>query len=184
MKDSTYKLVITLLLLVIVVGGGMLLYDYAQNELGITAMTPDGTVAPNAATDFTVEDGEGNSVKLSDFAGKPVVVNFWASWCGPCKMEMPHFQTAWEEYGDKIEFLMVNMSAGFGDSKEDAQAVLSEGGYTFPVYYDTLGQCATGYAVNAIPVTLFINADGTLNAQQVGMLSEAALDQQIQVLLD
>ena len=183
MNQSTYKLIVTLLVLVIVIGGGMLLYNRFQDSVDLGEMVPTESVSENLAPDFTVTDSSGNSVKLSDFRGKGVVLNFWASWCGPCKMEMPHFQAAYEQYGEDVHFLMVNMSTAFGDSRADAAAVLEEGGYTFPVYYDDLSECAYGYGINAIPVTVFIDADGNLVSAKTGAMNAADLDRRILAIL-
>ena len=183
MNQSTYKLIVTLLVLVIVIGGGMLLYNRFQDSVDLGEMVPTESVFENLAPDFTVTDSSGNSVKLSDFRGKGVVLNFWASWCGPCKMEMPHFQAAYEQYGADVHFLMVNMSAAFGDSRSDAAAVLEEGGYTFHVYYDDLSECAYGYGINAIPVTVFIDADGNLISTKTGAMNAADLDRRILAIL-
>ncbi|MBQ4347432.1 MAG: TlpA family protein disulfide reductase, partial [Firmicutes bacterium] len=87
------------------------------------------------APDFTVYDSEGNAVMLSDFIGKPIVLNFWASWCGPCKMEMPEFNEAYAELGEDIQFLMVNVTTG-RETQESASAFIEENGYSFPVFYD------------------------------------------------
>ena len=142
MKDSTYKLTVTLLVLVILIGGGVLLYRNLSGSVDLDTLTPTAAVSEDAAPGFTVIDAEGNEVKLSEFRGKGVVLNFWARWGGPCTSEMPHFQAAYEEHGEDIHFVMVNMSTAFGDTREDAAAVLSEGGYTFPVYYDDYAECA------------------------------------------
>ena len=91
------------------------------------------TKAPN----FTVYDLAGNEVNLTDFFGKPIIVNFWASWCGPCQMEMPDFDAAYTSYKDEIEFLVVNMTDGSRETVEIASSFIEEKGYTFPVYYDT-----------------------------------------------
>lgn len=182
MNNSTYKLIVTLLSLVVLVGGGMLLYRNLGDNVDLGEMVPTVLVSEDAAPGFTVTDGDGNEVKLSDFRGKGVVVNFWASWCGPCKSEMPHFQAAYEEYGEDVQFLMVNMSTAFGDTQADAEKLLSDGGYTFPVYYDTNSECAYGYGVTAIPMTVFIDADGMISSIKTGMISEADLLRRIHLI--
>lgn len=101
-----------------------------------------------AAFDFSVEDGQGNSVKLSDFKGKPVVVNLLTS-----------------------------------DTREDAQAVLDQGGYTFPVFYDTTAEAAMIYDISTIPVTVFVNAKGEVVRKNVGMLTAQALEAGITEIL-
>ena len=183
MNQSTYKLIVTLLVLVIVIGGGMLLYNRFQDSVDLGEMVPTESISENLAPDFTVTDSDGNAVKLSDFRGKGVVLNFWASWCGPCKSEMPHFQTAYEQYGEDVHFLMVNMSTAFGDSPEDAQAILTENGYTFPVYYDTNAECAYGYGVSGIPMTFFIDQEGRIVSGKTGMISAADLDRRILTII-
>ena len=147
-----------------------------------TAPTTPSTPTVPAAPDFTVYNGDLEAVHLSDFVGKPVVLNFWASWCGPCKSEMPHFQAAYEEHGDDLHFLMVNMSTAFGDAQADAEALLSDNGYTFPVYYDTAMGGAFAYGVNAIPVTYFIDADGNLVAYYQGAMTAEILQQGISMI--
>ena len=184
MNNSTYKLIVTLLVLVIVIGGGVLLYRNLGQNIDLGEAIPTETVASNPSPDFTVTDAAGNEVKLSDFRGKGVVLNFWASWCGPCKSEMPHFQTAYETYGEDLHFLMVNMSTAFGDSRADSDDFLAEGGYTFPVYYDTKAECAYGYGVTGIPMTFFIDKNGNLVSGKSGMISEADLQRRILTILD
>ena len=184
MNNSTYKLIVTLLVLVIVIGGGMLLYRNLGQNIDLGEMIPTESVSENAAPDFTVTDALGNEVKLSDFRGKGVVLNFWASWCGPCKSEMPHFQEAYEEYGEDVHFLMVNMSSAFGDTQEDAQEILTDGGYTFPVYYDTKAECAYGYGVSGIPMTFFIDDEGNIVSGKSGMISKADLLRRILTIVD
>ena len=179
MNQSIYKLIVTLLVLVIVIGGGMLLYRNLGQNVDLGEMVPTEAVSENAAPGFTVVDSQGNEVQLSDFRGKGVVLNFWASWCGPCKSEMPHFQEAYEEYGDDIHFLMVNMSTAFGDTRADATELLEKEGYTFPVYYDDKAECAYGYGISGVPVTVFIDADGMISSVRSGMISEADLQRRI-----
>ena len=183
MNNSVYKLIITLLVLVIIIGGGMLLYRNLGQNIDLGEPIPTETAPQNPAPDFTVTDAAGNEVKLSDFRGKGVVLNFWASWCGPCKSEMPHFQEAYETYGEDLHFLMVNMSTAFGDTQADAEKLLADNGYTFPVYFDTGAQCAYGYGISGIPVTIFIDKDGNLVSSKTGMISLPDLERRILTIL-
>jgi thiol-disulfide isomerase/thioredoxin len=129
------------------------------------------TMAPT----FSVADGDGNKVNLTDFYGKPIVVNFWASWCGPCKSEMPDFEEAYLTYGDEINFLMVNMTDGARETTEVAQAYIDSQGYTFPVYFDVDQDAAITYGVTSIPSTFFIDKEGHAVAYAQGAISSEIL---------
>lgn len=135
---------------------------------------PSSQTAAPTAPDFTVYDEDGNPHKLSDFFGKPIVLNFWASWCPPCKAEMPEFNEKYLELGDEIQFLMVNVTAG--DAFQDAYDYIQQQGYQFPVFYDHTGEAAYTYMVQSIPVTYFIDAEGRLVTHRVGMLDKEALE--------
>lgn len=147
--------------------------DYQPEN--IVADETESEAEKNQAPDFSVYDLEGNAVKLSDFVGKPVVLNFWASWCGPCKKEMPDFQKVYEELGEEIVFLMVNLTDGSQETVEKASAFIEKQGYTFPVYYDTALEAAYAYGVNSVPRTYFIDKDGSVVKQVLGTLSEEKL---------
>ena len=125
--------------------------------------------------DFTVQDIEGNNVKLSDFYGKPVVLNFWASWCPPCKNEMPEFNQANNELNGEIQFLMINQTDGDRETIETGSEYVKSQGFTFPVYYDTKLEAAFVYNVTAIPTTFFIDKDGYIISQVKGAMSKEIL---------
>lgn len=202
-KRMTWLLI---LVLVVVIGGAGLLYSklgstYAPDQLAVEATpVPQATAQPaesgsaaqtaetaeeepqkQAAPDFTVYDADGNAVQLSDYFGKPLVLNFWASWCGPCKSEMPEFQQKYEEQTD-VQFLMVNMTTG-RETKEDAQALLEQEGYTFPVLFDTDGDAAMAYSVYALPTTYFIDAEGNLVAWAQSAIDGETLQKGIDMIV-
>ena len=139
----------------------------------------NGETAADTASDFTMLDMEGNEVKLSDFFGTPIVLNFWASWCPPCKAELPDFEEACKRYEGKVTFLMVNLTDGQRETVEVAKSYITSQGYTFPVYFDTKYEAAYTYGVSSIPQTYFINADGSLEARATGMISAAQLEKGI-----
>lgn len=134
------------------------------------------------APDFTVYDLEGNEVHLSDFVGKPVVLNFWASWCGSCKMEMPGFDKKYLELGEQVQFLIVNLTDGSRETVEVASAFVAQQGYAFPVFYDTQSDAAIAYGVYSIPATYFIDAQGYAIAQATGAINEETLQRGIDMI--
>ena len=141
-----------------------------------TTPEPEETTEPgyseyDPAPDFIVFDANGNPVRLSDMKGKPVVLNFWASWCPPCKAEMPDFDKVSRELDGEVVFMMVNV----WDTQSAAEAIIDSMGYTFPVYFDLLEDAVGKYGIESIPQTYFIDKWGGLVAYGVGALSEADL---------
>ena len=177
------KLLIWILVFAVVLTGAWVLYNRLNSRGTVTNYVPDAaSQEAKAAPDFTVYDESGGTVKLSDFSGKPVILNFWASWCGPCASEMPAFQTAFETWGEDIHFLMVN-TTGWRETVDSAKEFLAGQSYTFPVYFDTEGEAAAAYGINAIPATYFIDSQGNLVNSFLGAMSEETLQQEIDRLL-
>jgi len=142
-----------------------------QEQQDAGQQEPQKALAP----DFTVVDADGREEKLSDFRGKPTVVNFWATWCGYCKQEMPDFDEVYREMGDEVNFLMVNMTDGSRETVEKASTYIADSGYTFPVYYDTQMEAMFTYGAYSLPVTYFFDAEGYGIAQGTGALDKDTL---------
>ena len=133
--------------------------------------------------DFTVLDMNGNEVDLYDYAGKPIVVNFWATWCGYCKAEMPDFEAMYKKYGDRVHFLMVNVTDGEFETVDSVKKYISSNGYTFPVYFDTEADAVNTYGVSGYPTTWFFTADGGSAYRAVGKISASTLESTIKKIL-
>lgn len=127
----------------------------------------------SAAADFTLPTLTGEKVRLSDSRGKLTILNFWASWCGPCKDEAPHLQTFYEENKDSIQLLAINVTAK--DKLENAKQFVDNYNLTFPILLDETGDISTTYGAFTIPTTVFLNEDGEIVHEIAGPLTEQYL---------
>lgn len=200
MKNKS--LIIIAAVMVVFIGGAALLYnrlapqlehnnlktETSSQQTGQTeensenSSQNDEEVQLSKAPDFIVYDADGNESKLSDYIGKPVIVNFWASWCGPCKSEMPDFEEKFKQYGDEIQFMMINITDGDRETFESAKDFVENSGYTFPVFYDTQLDASNTYYVYYLPTTYFIDAQGNGIAQATSALSAETLQMGIDMI--
>ena len=150
------KLLWAALALLAVLGLAGVLYTRLSGGMGAQQLGQSNSGPKNLAPDFTVYDSQGTAVRLSDYRGTPVVLNFWASWCGPCQREMPDFNAAWEFLADK--------------------------GYVLPMVYDTQGEAAAAYGVYALPSTYFIDAEGYAIARANGAIDQETLQKGIEMI--
>jgi cytochrome c biogenesis protein CcmG, thiol:disulfide interchange protein DsbE len=140
----------------------------------------EGFLAP----DFTLEDAHGQMVRLSDLRGRPVLVNLWASWCGPCQAEMPAMQKVYESYAPK-GFTILAVNTTFQDERDSALAFAGKRGLTFPILFDTDGSVSRAYQVRAMPTSFFVDQEGIVRkAVFGGPMSEALLRAEIEKMLE
>jgi peroxiredoxin len=138
-----------------------------------------GTKVGQKAPDFKLTDLNGKQVSLLSFKGRGVVLNFWATWCGPCRSELPDFQKE-HRAGKKYRVVTVNLR----EDKKTVQNFVKKGKYTFPVLLDSQGKVGSLYKVRGIPTTYFIDKDGTVREVVVGALSGKQLRQKIKKHLE
>lgn len=139
-------------------------------------------VKDETAQDFTVVDYDGKEVSLSSFKGKPVVVNFWASWCPPCKEEMPYYNEVYKELGSEVEFMMVDLVDGSRETVSKAKSFIKDNNYEFPVYFDLEQDAAIAYGVYSIPTSIFIDKDGKVVKSITGTLTKADILEEISAI--
>ncbi|MGV8905421.1 MAG: TlpA family protein disulfide reductase [Acetobacterium sp.] len=146
-----------------------------NEEHPVEKSIPEPEIKKNPAPDFTVFDTQGNKVKLSDFAGQPIVLNFWASWCPPCKAEMPTFNEVYADAKNDIVFLMIDQVDGQRETQAKGQQYVDDQGFSFPIYFDNDQEAGIAYGISAIPTTLFIDSEGNIVSSNKGAISKEAL---------
>ncbi|MCL2571554.1 MAG: TlpA family protein disulfide reductase [Defluviitaleaceae bacterium] len=124
--------------------------------------------------DFVMYDADGNQLSLSDFFGKPIVLNFWATWCPNCVDEIPYFEALYAERGDEIHIIKINLLDGQRETRDRVDRFMEDNGFTFPLFFDG-GDGALEYGVRFIPMTFFINAAGEMVAHAQGAVDDAML---------
>jgi peroxiredoxin len=144
---------------------------------GSGAEGPTGVQVGDRATGFTVKTPAGGSIVLEDYRGSVVLLNFWATWCGPCREEMPTFQAAYEARKDDG---LVVLAINYQQKAEDVTPFVEELGLTFPIALDPSLEVATRYRVRGLPMSLLIDREGVVRVRHVGHMSQAALDQVLQ----
>lgn len=186
-KKSLYKSLLWLTVLLVLLGGAYIIISISEKksnsggnnvEVQYTPTVNDSNSNLEPAHDFELMDLDGNRVKLSDYRGKVVFLNFWASWCPPCRSEMPELESAnkkFSEYGDAI-ILTVNLTTGARRETEAvARKFIKDNRYTFKVLLDKEGTVANKYNFIYIPSTYVINKEGELYTYYEGAITENTL---------
>lgn len=165
---------------VLVAGIGWIIFSaslMAKNSSGDAGALGPAPVAGHPAPDFELNTLDGNTIRLSDFQGKPVVVNFWATWCPPCRAEFPDFQDAAVDNADSLVIIGINNTSA--DQRDNISPFLEEFGITFPIVLDEKGDVVEAYRVLGLPTTVFINSDGIINEVFTGPLNKAYIESKI-----
>lgn len=151
-----------------------------------TEVINEGVFQGDKAFDFTLTDREGNEVSLSDYEGKVVFMNFWASWCPPCKEEMPFIQSTYEKYKESndVVILTVNITKSEDNGVEDVNKFMKDNNYSFPVLLDVEGEVSVKYRVANIPTTYIINKEGIISNYIIGPLSQDRMLEYIKAALE
>jgi peroxiredoxin len=136
--------------------------------------------SPTQAPDFTASSFDGGTIRLADYRGRPVVLNFWASWCAPCRVEAREFERVWQAYGDQgIVFLGVNTS----DGEIPGRLFIKEYGISYPNVLDTTRGIAAQFGASGLPTTVFIDREGRIVHRRVGAIPEQQLAARVEDLL-
>jgi len=141
------------------------------DSAGMPRVSPMVNTAPrvgDTAPDFVLTYPDGRQVKLSDFRGQPVLVNFWATWCAPCRAEMPAIEAAYRRHKDRG---FVVLAVNVGESASRVKSFVEQLGLTFPVALDSKGETALVYRVRAIPSSFFIDGNGVIVNRHLGSVS-------------
>ena len=152
----------------------------ATREGGSTIAAPPEAAASMAepASDFSLKTLGGEEITLSDLKGKPVVINFWASWCPPCRQEAPGLEAVYKKYREQ-GFTIIGIASG--DNEKDVRAAVKEFGLTFPVGLSD--ETARAYGVSAIPTNFFVDREGKIAKKHVGAMSERDFEAAVKKLL-
>lgn len=143
----------------------------------------DGEGAPlvgQIAPDFEIVYPDGSRQRLSDLRGRPVLINFWATWCGPCRVEMPEIERAYLQYQDQS---LVVLAVNLQESPAQVQAFVEELAITFPVVLDPQGDLADRYQIRSLPSSLFIGRDGVVAVRWIGLLTPEQLEKHLRRIL-
>ncbi|PFO53713.1 thiol:disulfide interchange protein [Bacillus cereus] len=140
----------------------------------------NGIEIGKSAPDFTLTKLDGTNVKLSDLKGKKVILNFWATWCGPCQQEMPDMEAFYKEHKENVEILAVNYTPSEkGGGEEKVSNFVKEKGITFPILLDKNIDVTTAYKVITIPTSYFIDTKGVIQDKFIGPMTQKEMEKRV-----
>lgn len=167
------KILLSILLLVTFIASGCA----ADSQPAATAASAQTAV--QKAPDFGFTYLNGTAGNLKELQGKPVFLNFWATWCPPCVGEMPHFETLYPKYKDRINFIAVSVD----DEQADAKAFVAQRKFTFPAAHADAQKIIQKYNIQGIPASYLLDAEGNIIATSIGAMDEKTLERFLQQAL-
>jgi peroxiredoxin len=148
----------------------------SSNRSKVANSVPVEPVLNAQAPDFTLETVEGEKVQLSDFNGRPVLINFWATWCGPCRIEMPAIQDRFATYQEPG---LVVLAVNYDESRGAVSIFRDEMGLTFPLLLDPGGEVQQLYRNRSYPTSFFVDEQGIIRSHHIGVMTEGQLDENL-----
>lgn len=139
---------------------------------GLEPAPEEGHIAP----DFTLKDLHGNTVNLEELRGKVVFINFWASWCPPCRAEMPEIEAVHQEYKDRG---VVVLGVDISEPENTVRQYIQQGGFTWTILMDSTGEVARDYRITAIPTSFFLDREGIIRVVKVGAMTKREMEANI-----
>jgi cytochrome c biogenesis protein CcmG, thiol:disulfide interchange protein DsbE len=179
MLRTRFRWSILLLALAVMGGSWIVLSQESTAAYGDVEGLIEAPAAGYLAPDFTLTTTLGQELTLSDLRGQPVVLNFWATWCPPCRAEMPEFQQASAKYNGQAVILGIDQGEPLSVVADFGNAL----GITYPLLLDLDNRVSRLYNVNALPKTLFLDANGVVRELYTGMVNRAVLEDRIERLL-
>jgi len=184
MKSRKFEQTIILVMLALM-GGAWIAFSRQVPSSNADYDRPEAPIVGHLAPDFTLQTSTGETITLTEYVdregenGRPVVLNFWASWCAPCRIETPHFQRAELKYGNQIGLFGINQGESAGEVVDFGRSF----GLTYPLLVDESSSVSNLYAVQNLPTTVFIDRNGVVQEVFLGILSQAVLEERINKLL-
>ncbi len=157
-------------------------FDAGTSPTAIAQLDPNaiGWSVGSQAPEIELKDLKGETVRLTDFRGKPVLVNFWATWCAPCRVEMPIMEKKYRAHKESETFVILAVDVKDDSGVDAVRNFLGELSLTFPILLDSDGRAETAYNVLGLPTSFFIDRRGVIRASRVGAMSEQYIDGQLQ----